>query len=193
MVNIIKTSNIHVQVAVAALLYNLLHILAWELPVAVRLDWRVNVIADLIIICISVVAIIAIAFRKKIGLLLGMIPALWAIFLQWFLVHFILGYQYPNGVWWYPIFPVFQGILILFASFRVYGDKESEASESLKLSNCLQSPSIYLHAIAGFLLVQTGQKFVRELVVGFRQHGPEGGIPVILLTLIAITAAIMVL
>ena len=40
--NQIKSSSIFIQVTVAALLYNLLHILAWELPWAVRMGWRIN-------------------------------------------------------------------------------------------------------------------------------------------------------
>ena len=39
----LKSSSLHSRVAVAALTYNLLHILSWELPIAIRLDWNVNV------------------------------------------------------------------------------------------------------------------------------------------------------
>jgi hypothetical protein len=42
--NHIKSPTIYIQVTVAALLYNLLHIVAWKLVLAVRLDWRINVI-----------------------------------------------------------------------------------------------------------------------------------------------------
>ena len=45
--NQIKSPIIYLQVTIAALLYNLLHLLAWELPLAVRLDWRINVIGGL--------------------------------------------------------------------------------------------------------------------------------------------------
>jgi hypothetical protein len=163
----LKSSSIYIQAAIAALTYNLLHILAWELPIAIRYGWNVNVIGDGIVIVASILGIILIAFRKKVGLILGFIPAAWAIFFQWFLVYYIFGYKEPTGVWWYH-------------------NPEPE----LESGQGLISPSIYLYAIAAFLLVQTGQKFVREMVVGFRQHGGlEGGLPVILLAMMSIVAA----
>jgi len=190
----IKSSSIYIQVAVAALLYNLLHMLAWELPIAINLGWKINVIGDVFIISISIISIILIFLRKKIGLILGMIPAIWAIFLQCFLVYFISEYKEPNGVWWYPIFPIFQGIMITYFSVLTYRDINVQYDHWLEMVKGLKSPSIYLSAISGFLLVQTGQKFVREMVVGFRQ---EGGITavlgVLLVTLIMIVSAIMLL
>jgi hypothetical protein len=162
--NQIKSPTIYLQVTVAALLYNLLHILAWELPLAVRLGWRINVIGDVFIISISIISIILIFLRKKIGLILGMIPALWAILFQWFLVYIISGYREPNGVWWYPLFPIFQGIMIVYFINLASRDEGGQPDQGIGL--VLKSPSIYLYASAAFLLVQTGQKFVRELVVG---------------------------
>jgi hypothetical protein len=189
--NQIKSSSIYIQVAVAALLYNLLHILAWELPIAVKLGWRINVIGDLFVVSISIISIILISLRKKMGLMLGMIPAIWAIFLQWFLVYIISGYKEPTGVWWYPLFPIFQGIMIVYFAVLTYRSDGGQPEQ--KAGAGLGSPSIYLYAPAAFLLVQTGQKFVREMVVGFRQHGLEGGMPVIMLAAIAIAAAILLI
>jgi hypothetical protein len=189
----IKSSPIYIQVAVAALLYNLLHIFAWELPLAIKLDWGINVIGDVFIISISTVSIILISLRKKIGLILGMIPALWAIFLQWFLVYVISGYKEPNGVWWYPIFPIFQGIMIVYFSALTYKDNNPQHDSRLEIGKGLKSPSIYLYAISGFLLVQTGQKFVREMVVGFRQSGIRGALVMLIITLISVAAAVMLI
>jgi hypothetical protein len=191
--NQIKSSSIYIQVAVAALLYNLLHIFAWELPIAIRLGWRINVIGDVFIISISTMSIILISLRKKMGLIVGMMPALWAIFLQWFLVYIISGYKEPYGVWWYPIFPIFQGIMIGYFSVLTYKDNILQRESRLETVKRLKSPCIYLYAISGFLLVQTGQKFVREMVVGFRQSGIRGVLGVILVILIMIVAAVMVL
>jgi hypothetical protein len=191
--NRIKSSSIYIQVAVAALLYNLLHIFAWELPIAIKLGWRINVIGDVFIISISTMSIILISFRKKIGLILGMIPALWAIFLQWFLVYIISGYKEPNGVWWYPVFPIFQGIMIGCFSILAYKDNNLQHESGLEITKGLKSPSIYLYAISGFLLVQTGQKFVREMIVGFQEGGIRGVLSVIFVTLIMIVAAVMIL
>jgi hypothetical protein len=191
--NQIKASIIYIQVAVAALLYNLLHIFAWELPLAMRFGWKINVIGDIFIISISTMSIILISLRKKIGLIAGMIPALWAIFFQWFLVYIIWGYKEPYGVWWYPIFPIFQGIMIGYFSVLTYKDDNLQHESGLEITKGLKSPSIYLYAVSGFLLVQTGQKFVREMVVGFQEGGIRGVLSVILVTLIMIVAAVMVL
>ena len=189
----IKSSSIHIQVAVAALLYNLLHIFAWELPIALRLGWRINVIGDIFIISISTISIILICFRKKVGLMLGMISALWAIFLQWFLVYIISGYKEPYGVWWYPIFPIFQGLMVGYFSVLTCKGNNLQNNSRLEMVKRLKSPSIYLYAVSGLLLVQTGQKFVREMVVGFRENGTRGVLVVLFIALIAIAAAVMVL
>ena len=117
--NQIKSPIIYIQVTVAALLYNLLPILAWELPLAVRLDWRINVIGGLYYFSCNHQYCPYIR-EKKIMLILGMIPALWAILFQWFLVYIISSYEEPNGVWWYPLFPIFQGIMIGYSSILTY-------------------------------------------------------------------------
>jgi hypothetical protein len=189
----IKSSPIYIQVVAAALLYNLLHIFAWELPLAIRLGWGINVIGDLFIILCSAVSIILIALRRKIGLVIGMVPALWALFVQWFLVYIISGYKEPNGVWWYPIFPIAQGIMIGYFSFLTYKDKKPPRGSRIERLKGLRSPAIYLYAVSSFLLVQSGQKFVREMVVGFRESGVRGVLGVIIVTLIMIVAAAMVL
>lgn len=188
----IKSSTCCIQIVIAALLYNLLHILAWELPLAVRLDWLINVIGDGVIILIIIISIILLSMRKKAGLILGMIPALWAIFFQWFLVYIISGYKEPNGVWWYPLFPIFQGIMIMYFAVLAYRGYGGQPDQGIGMN--LKSPSIYLYAPAAFLLVQTGQKFVREMVVGFLDNGGlKGALPSALLMLIAIAAAILLI
>jgi len=187
-----KSPTIYIQVTVAALLYNLLHILAWELPLAVRQGWRINVIGDVFIISIAIISIILISMRNKTGLILGIIPALWAILLQWLLVYVISGYEEPNGVWWYPLFPIFQGIMIVYFIKLTYRSDGGQSDHWIGMG--LKSPSIYLYATAAFLFVQTGQKFVREIVVGYLQNGGlKGALPSTLLMLIAITAAILLI
>jgi hypothetical protein len=190
--NQVRSSSIYIQVAVAALLYNLLHMFAWELPLAIKLGWRINVIGDVSIILITIISVILISLRKKMGLILGMIPAIWAILFQWFLVYIISGYIEPNGVWWYPLFPIFQGIMIGYFIILAYRGDQGQPDQKHRIG--LKSPSIYLYAPAAFLLVQTGQKLVRELVVGFLEHGGlRGLLPSTLLTLIAIVAAVMLI
>jgi hypothetical protein len=190
--NQIKAPTIYIQVIAAAMLYNLLHILAWELPLAVRMGWRINVVGDVFIISVGIISVILISMRKRIGLMLGMVPALWAILLQWLLIYVISGYKEPNGVWWYPLFPIFQGIMIIYFINLAYRGDESQHDQGIGMG--LKSPSIYLYAPAAFLLVQTGQKFVREIVVGYLQNGGlKGALPSALLALFAIAAAILLI
>jgi len=190
--NQIKSPTIYIQVTAAALLYNLLHILAWELPLAVRMGWRNNVVGDVFIISVGIISVILISMRKRIGLMLGMVPALWAILLQWLLVYVLSGYKEPNGVWWYPLFPIFQGIMIVYFINLAYRGDEGQHDQGIGM--WLKSPSIYLYAPAAFLLVQTGQKFVREIVVGYLQNGGlKGALPSALLALLAIAAAILLI
>jgi hypothetical protein len=190
--NQIKSPAIYLQVTVAALLYNLLHILAWELPLAVRMGWRINVVGDVVIISVGIISVILLSMRKRVGLMLGMIPALWATLLQWLLVYVISGYKEPDGVWWYPLFPIFQGIMIVYFINLAYRDDGGQPDQGIGAG--LKSPSIYLFAPAAFLLVQTGQKIVRELVVGFLDNGGlKGALPSALLALIAIAAAILLI
>jgi hypothetical protein len=166
--------------------------LAWELPLAVRMGWRINVVGDVVIISVGLISVILISMRKRIGMILGMLQALWAILLQWLLVYVISGYKEPNGVWWYPLFPIFQGIMIVYFINLVYRGDDGQHDQGIGMG--LKSPSIYLYAPAAFLLVQTGQKFVREIVVGYLQNGGlKGALPSALLALIAIAGAILLI
>ena len=114
----LTSPSIYIQVVVAALIYNLMHAFAWELPIAHKLDWRINIIGACVFSAISVVSIILILMRRRFGLIFGMISAIWPLSLQWILVYLIQGYSEPNGVWWYPLFPIFQGALIIYFAVR---------------------------------------------------------------------------
>lgn len=91
-------------------------------------------------------------------MILGIISACWALFLQWFLVYFVFGYYEPNGVWWYPLFPILQGVMIVFFCIRAYRDIDEIHESGAEAGKGLRSPSIYLYSAAAFLLVQAGQK-----------------------------------
>jgi hypothetical protein len=156
------------------------------------MGWRINVVGGVFIISVGIISVILISMRKRIGLMLGTVPALWAILLQWLLVYVLSDYKEPNGVWWYPLFPIFQGIMIVYFINFVYRGDDGQHDQGI--GKGLKSPSIYLYAPAAFLLVQTGQKFVREIVVGFLDNGGlKGALPSALLALIAIAAAILLI
>ena len=50
---------------------------------------------------------------NKWGLLLGIIDGAWMIF-QPILVHIIMARPDINGIWWYPIFPWTQAVLLIY-------------------------------------------------------------------------------
>lgn len=188
-----KSPAMHIKVVIAALLYNLLHMLAWELSMAVKLGWQANVIGSMSVIFVSLISIVFISQRKKIGLYLAMIPAAWAIVFQWLVVYVLAGHTEPNGVWWYPVFPIFQGVMIVYFTARILKDVDVQYAPLRNDTARLISPSIYLQAVGALLLVQTGQKFVREMVVGYGQSGTRGALLMLFIALMEIAAAIMVL
>lgn len=65
------------------------------------------------------IGIILSLFRIKWGLVLGVIPACW-VTVQWIWVHVIKGHPDPLGIWWYPIFPIVQGALIIYFSILAW-------------------------------------------------------------------------
>lgn len=188
-----KSPAIHIQVVIAALLYNLLHMLAWELSMAYKLGWLANVIGSIVVILVSIISILLLSQRRKIGLYLAMIPVAWAIAFQWFVVYVLAGHTEPNGVWWYPVFPIFQGGMIVYFAALILKGVDVQYTPLQNDTDRLISPSIYLQAVSAFLLVQTGQKFVREMVVGYGQSGTRGALLMLFIALMEITAAIMVL
>jgi len=190
--NRINSSPPYIKAVIAAIVYNFLHMLAWELPLALRQGWMINIIGDYIVLTIIIISILLIAMRKNAGLILAAVPAFWAVLLQWLLVYVVAGYREPNGVWWYPLFPIFQGIMIIYFAVLAYrGDEERPEKNTGK---GLRSPAIYLYAPAAFLLAQTGQKFVRELVVGFLDYGGiRGVVPGTLQILITVAAAVLLI
>ena len=118
-----------------------------------------NVIGDVSIISITIISVILISLRKKTGLILAMIPAMWAILLQWFLVYIISGYEEPNGVWWYPLFPIFQGIMIGYFTILAYRGDEGQPDQEI-----WDGVEIVLHlpVCSGSVLVSTDRTEVRK-------------------------------
>ncbi|MCK4234313.1 hypothetical protein KAX75_07775 [candidate division WOR-3 bacterium] len=120
---------IYLQAVIAMLFINFIHKIVREIPGALGLigeQSRTGGIATIIFATILFLTITLLFFRIKWALILGIIPAVW-IMLQWVLVHVIWSYPDQNGIWWYPIFPVVQGALIIYFSIIAWR-KETEFS-----------------------------------------------------------------
>ncbi|MCD4740054.1 hypothetical protein K8R43_02560 [archaeon] len=112
-----KKLSIYFQVVIALLFINLIHKIVREIPGSMNLtaEGMIGILFTTGMAGILAISIILLLLGKKQGLLLGMIPAVWAM-LQWIVVHVIRGYPDQNGIWWYPIFPIIQGALIIYFS-----------------------------------------------------------------------------
>ncbi|MHA1912643.1 MAG: hypothetical protein ACTSYA_13230 [Candidatus Kariarchaeaceae archaeon] len=69
------------------------------------------------------VGIILNLLKNRLGLILGIICAT-AIIFQPIFVHIIKGEPDQNGIWWYPIFPWTQALLILYFCLIAWNKKE---------------------------------------------------------------------
>jgi hypothetical protein len=104
--------NIQVQVVIALMLIQLVHKIVREIPGAIKMG-GIGTAGVPIFAGILVIGILLLVLRNKWGLVLGMIDGAFMVF-QPVLVHIILAHPDQNGIWWYPIFPWTQAILIIY-------------------------------------------------------------------------------
>jgi len=116
--------SIHIQAAMAMMFILLVHKLVREIPGSLDIEGAIGGIATITATAMLALGIALLFFRNRWGLILGLIPAVWAM-LQWILVHVIQGHPDRNGIWWYPIFPIVQGALIIYFSVLAWRDEES--------------------------------------------------------------------
>ncbi|MBW1644589.1 MAG: hypothetical protein JRJ76_17335 [Deltaproteobacteria bacterium] len=100
------------QAAMAIMLIQLVHKIVREIPGAIKIG-GLGAIAVPIFAGLLAVGILLIVLKNKWGLILGIIDGAFMIF-QPVLVHIILAHPDQNGIWWYPIFPWIQAILIIY-------------------------------------------------------------------------------
>ena len=105
-------SSIYHQTAMAMMLIQLVHKIVREIPGAIKMEGP-GAIGVPIFAGLLAVRILLIILKNKWGLILGIIDGAFMIF-QPILVHIILAHPDQNGVWWYPIFPWTQAILIIY-------------------------------------------------------------------------------
>jgi hypothetical protein len=116
--------SIHIQAAMAMMFILFVHKLVREIPGSLNLEGSINGIATITAAAMLALGIALLFFRNRWGLILGAIPAVWAM-LQWILVHVIWANPDQNGIWWYPIFPIVQGALIIYFSVLAWRNDES--------------------------------------------------------------------
>jgi hypothetical protein len=122
-----KYPSIYIQAVIAVLLVNLVHKFVREIPGSMReMDQQgiiggVFTIGTTVIIAISILLLL---LKRKEGVILAIIPAIWAM-VQWIINHVIWANPDINGIWWYPIFPVFQGLLIIYFSILAWRNETS--------------------------------------------------------------------
>lgn len=121
--NKLKSPDIYIQAIIAVLLVQLVHKIVREIPGAIRLG-GMGAIAAPIFAGLLVISIILLILRNKYGLTLGLVSGVWMIF-QPILIHIIMAHPDQNGIWWYPVFPWLQAILIIYFSFLVLRNEKS--------------------------------------------------------------------
>ena len=121
-----QSQNLPVRIqAVMAMMFILfVHKLVREIPHSLNMGGSMSGIATITAAAMLALGIALLFFRSRWGLILGAIPAVWAT-LQWILVHIIWAHPDRNGIWWYPIFPIVQGALIIYFSVLAWRDEES--------------------------------------------------------------------
>ncbi len=122
--NQLQNLSVRIQAVMAMMLILFVHKLVREIPGSLNMEGTVGGIATITAAVLLAFSMTLLFFRIRWGLVLGSVPAVWAM-LQWILVHVVQGHPDQNGVWWYPIFPIVQGALIIYFSVLAWRDKES--------------------------------------------------------------------
>lgn len=114
--------SVYIQAAIAMMLIQLVHKAVREIPGATGFmgeGVRGGGPVTIGFACLLAAGILLLLLRIKWGLLLGIIAGAWIV-IQPVIVHLIPGRPDINGIWWYPIFPVTQGLLIVYFSILAW-------------------------------------------------------------------------
>jgi hypothetical protein len=121
--------SIHIQAVMAMMFILFIHKLVREIPGSLNMEGAIGGIVTITMAVLLAISIMLLFFRNRWGLILGFVPAIWAM-LQWILVHVIQRHPDRNGIWWYPIFPIIQGALIIYLSILAWRNDESFSRSS---------------------------------------------------------------
>jgi len=111
-----ERSSIYIQSAIAMMLIQLVHKIVREIPGSFGFmgeEMRIGMVVTPIFAFLLAVGIVLLVLKIKWGLVLGIIDGTCILF-QPILVHIILAKPDVNSIWWYPVFPIMQGLLIIY-------------------------------------------------------------------------------
>lgn len=122
--NELSVPVIYIKAVVALMFIQLAHKAVREIPHVLQMTRIFPKVGLIFFTCLLIAGIIGVFWRHRWGLIFGIIGGAWMIF-QPFLVHGIMRVPHLNGIWWYPIFPITQGGLIIYFSLLTWKkDKE---------------------------------------------------------------------
>jgi hypothetical protein len=104
--------SIYVQAAIALMFIQFIHKIVREIPGSLNMGGPGGYVTILLAFLLFVGIVLSL-FRIKWGLIFGFIDGAWMIF-QPVLVHIIWAKPDINGIWWYPIFPWTQALLLIY-------------------------------------------------------------------------------
>ncbi len=123
----LSVPGIYIKAVVALMFIQLVHKVVREMPHGLQSPLLFPKVMLFFFFGLLIAGIIGLFCRFRWGLIFGMIVGAWMIF-QPFLPFFVLGkmsVSHFDGIWWYPIFPITQGILIVYFSLLTWQkDKE---------------------------------------------------------------------
>jgi hypothetical protein len=115
---------IYIKAVVALMFIQLVHKVVREIPHVLQMTRLFPKVGLIFFTVLLIAGIIGVFCRFRWGLIFGIIGGSWMI-VQPFLVHGIMRVPHLNGIWWYPIFPITQGVLIIYFSLLTWQkDKE---------------------------------------------------------------------
>lgn len=113
---------IYIRAVISLMLIQLAHKFVREIPHVLQAPIIFPKIVIIFFAGLLMSGIIGLFCRFKWGLVFGIIGAGWMIF-QPFLPLLVFGkmsMSHSDGIWWYPIFPIAQGVLIIYFSLLTW-------------------------------------------------------------------------
>jgi hypothetical protein len=103
---------IYIQAAAALMLIQLVHKIVREIPGSLGLGGP-GVYVTVLLALLLLLGMVLVLFRVRWGLVFGFLDGAWMLF-QPVLVHIIWAEPDINGIWWYPLFPWVQALLLIY-------------------------------------------------------------------------------
>jgi hypothetical protein len=183
-----KSTKYYITSLILILIYSLLHTFSWDFPLEVR-DVGMTGYAYISLLkgLVTLISVFLVYKEKKTGFLIAFFPAIWQI-----LGCFLKNYPAPDNVWWYPLFNIMIGLIMLYFIALNLKKKEGQSLIWLKL------PENHGQIVMALLILQVCQKIVRELVVTARDFSTStermvaGVTPVIGIAVLTLVGALLI-